>query len=187
MAEIRSPLGLGVTVAGGAIMTVSAFLPAFEPKGFRNIVGNTLAQQGYWWVIAFGLAVAVTAYLADVGEHPKWWYNPMAISVLAGIYLIAIATDKDARTMYPVKLDGTPDSTAPGVVVDLGVAVYVYGVGIVVAFVGALIIRNSMKESADGPPGTFAAKCVRCNAIQNVSVNAQSYECWQCHYVETFG
>ncbi|MUL68311.1 hypothetical protein BOO86_27840 [Mycobacterium sp. CBMA 234] len=153
MATIRNPLGLGVAIAGAGLMALSAFLPVFEPKGFRHIVDNTMAQQGYWPVLVLAFAIGVTAYLA-VATEEAWWKNPTYLAVVSVVYLIQVATDKNGRTMYPVNLDGTVDYKAPGQVVDLGIAVYVYGLGVAVAFVGSLLIWktvNGNKAKAIAP------------------------------------
>jgi len=62
---------------------------------------------------------------------------------LAALLVIWLATDKDLRTLYPVGLDGSIDSSQPGVVTNLGIAVYVAGVGVAAAFIGALMLRQT--------------------------------------------
>jgi cytochrome c biogenesis protein CcdA len=53
----------------------------------------------------------------------------------------------------------------------LGIVLGVFGVAIV-----ALMHPGA-------PAGLHAAKCPRCNAVQNVSNGQSSFECWQCKYV----
>src|SRR5215217_467300 len=46
-----------------------------------------------------------------------------------------------------------------------------------------LIVVACMQPGSLAPPGTEAASCPRCNAVQNVPLGAASFECWQCHYL----
>ncbi|MDH6247263.1 hypothetical protein [Mycobacterium sp. OTB74] len=57
--------------------------------------------------------------------------------------------------------------------------------GALLGLIGVAITALAKPELPEAPSGMFAAKCVRCNAVQNVPINAHEFECWQCHTVET--
>lgn len=49
--------------------------------------------------------------------------------------------------------------------------------------IGLLVVALVLKPGRVAPAGMRAATCPRCNAEQNVSASAESYECWQCKLV----
>lgn len=46
---------------------------------------------------------------------------------------------------------------------------------------GVIIEALLPRQLPKAPPGMWATKCPRCNAVQNVSLRATTFECWQCH------
>jgi hypothetical protein len=44
--------------------------------------------------------------------------------------------------------------------------------------IGILIAQRSNLPNA--PPGMIAARCLRCSAVQNISSDQMTFECWQC-------
>lgn len=65
-------------------------------------------------------------------------------------------------------LIGRKKGTNPLIAFALGALLGVFGI------VGVLLLPSEAK----GQPGTYAAKCVRCGAKQNVA--QPEFECWQC-------
>ncbi|OBB22127.1 hypothetical protein [Mycolicibacterium elephantis] len=43
------------------------------------------------------------------------------------------------------------------------------------------LLPKRQPPAPPAPPGMRSTMCPRCNAIQNVYLNAQTFECWQCH------
>jgi hypothetical protein len=66
---------------------------------------------------------------------------------------------------------GQPKGFSTGESLALGLILGVFGVAIV-----ALLPPRP-------PAGLQAAKCPRCNAVQNVRFDQESFECWQCKYI----
>jgi hypothetical protein len=123
----ENPLGLGLVIIGAVAMATAAFLPLDEPTGaFRMVSENTLIQQHSGWILIGGaLAIAYSGYRASHGKRTKWLAPPILLCALAALIIVRIAND--IRTLYPVRPDGTVDTSHPGEVVSLGVAIYVAG------------------------------------------------------------
>lgn len=45
----------------------------------------------------------------------------------------------------------------------------------------AILVLATVPDTAPIPSGMRRVYCPRCNAEQNISQGAPSYECWQCH------
>jgi hypothetical protein len=56
--------------------------------------------------------------------------------------------------------------------------------GAILGIIGIVIV---VLQSPGAPVGMSAAKCPRCNAVQNVRFDQPSFECWQCKYVAHAG
>jgi len=139
----RNPLALGLIIVGCLAMAIATFLPFDEPVGFHRIQHNTLIQGGTGWIlIALAVITAVTGYRVGQGQSANWWL-PLIPCGLAGLLVIWLATDTDLRTLYPVGPDGALDTSQPGVVTALGIAVYVAGAGVAAALVGGLMLRQT--------------------------------------------
>ena len=139
----RNPLALGLIIVGSLAMAIATFLPFDEPVGFHRIQHHTLIQGGTGWIlIALAVIAAVTGYRVGQGQSANWWL-PLIPCGLAGLLVIWLATDTDLRTLYPVGPDGALDTSQPGVVTALGIAVYVAGAGVAGALVGALMLRQT--------------------------------------------
>ena len=52
--------------------------------------------------------------------------------------------------------------------------------GLILGIFGVLIAAVLPSKGAPPPPGLRAIRCPRCNADQNVPIEAVSVECWQC-------
>ena len=118
-------------------------------------------------LIAVALGIAVCGFWVNQRDSDAW-SGLVILCVLAGIGVVVWATDKDIRTLYPVGVGGTADTSQPGVVAPLGIAIYVAGAGVAVALVGSLMLRQS------GQPG--AAEAVD----KGASVGAQTKKCPDC-------
>ncbi|MDH6247262.1 hypothetical protein [Mycobacterium sp. OTB74] len=198
---IRNPLGLGVACTGAAIMALSTFLPLCEPTGrFRFVEQNTLVQHGGWWLLVCALAIGIAGYVTSTSTGSgKRWSNPIGACLLGAAYLVSVVFDTESRTLYPVGLDGTVDSSKGGIEAALGIAVYVGFVGVVVAFVGAILLtKPTASPAADTPPpaadtpppaadGTprRSAKCGQCGSKLYVKTTASKFRCPVCQRLNT--
>jgi hypothetical protein len=167
MTESRNPLGLGLAIAGAAVMALSAFLPLDEPaNAFRTVASNTLIQHGGWALIALAVGIAVSGFRAyQRGGNAQ--AIAVVLCVLAGLAVAGWATDDGLRTLYPIGADGGADTSKPGVVVPLGIAVYVTGLGVAAAFIGALMLPRAPIQGfdhlhPDAPALPIMKKCPDC-------------------------
>jgi Uncharacterised protein family UPF0547 len=179
-----NPLGLGLVIVGAFAMALSAFLPLDEPTGvFRVVEDNTLIQHGGWALIALAVGIAATGFRVNQ-RNGNGWPLPVVLCVLAAFRIVLWAVDKGTRTLYPVGANGTPDASQPGVVVPLGIAIYVAGAGVAVAITGALMLRQVAKslapEAVEGPVSVQAntRKCPDC--AETILVDAKV--CKHCGY-----
>lgn len=130
-------------------MAISTFLPLDQPTGlFRMVENNTLIQHGGWMLIALALGAAVWGYRVSQGRSTARW-APIIFCVIAAIYVLYTASDESVRTLYPVGPDGNPITTQPGMVANLGIAIYVAGVGVVAAFIGSMMLFQSANQASD--------------------------------------
>jgi hypothetical protein len=143
----ENPLGLGLVVIGALAMAIAAFLPLDEPTGaFSTVRDNTLVQHGGWALIGLAVGVVGSGYRASQGTSKGKWWLPLVLCIIAALVILGIANDKGLRTLYPIGPGGTPDTSQPGTVASLGVAIYVAGAGVAAAFIGSLILRQSSQQ-----------------------------------------
>jgi hypothetical protein len=180
----ENPLGLGLVIVGAVVMAISAFLPLDERAGrFSGVTNNTLIQHGGWLLIALAVGIAVSGFRVSQGRRTEWLV-PIILCVVAAVLIVLTANDKGTRTLYPVGSDGTADTTQSGVVVPLGVAIYVAGAGVAVALMGSLILRQSAKHRVPDDPLVAAwaeaptKKCPDCAE----TVLADAKVCKHCGY-----
>ena len=180
----ENPLGLGLIIVGAVAMAIAVFLPLDEPTGtFARVTENTLIQHGGWLAIGFALVIAYTGYRVSKGRRTERW-APIVLCVIAAGLIVLQANDKSTRTLYPVRPDGTVDTSQPGMVANLGVAIYVAGAGVALALIGSLILAQSAKQpvpdAADAPVTAKAAtkKCPDCAE----TVLADAKVCKHCGY-----
>lgn len=146
----NNPLGLGLVIVGAAALAIAAFLPVVEPTGaFRMVEDNTLIQHGGWMLVALALGIAASGYWVSQGRRTARW-APIVLCVIAAGLIVLNANDKDLRTLYPVRPDGTVDTSQPGMVASLGIAIYIAGAGVAAAFIGSLMLRQ--REDEEGTP-----------------------------------
>jgi hypothetical protein len=139
-------LGLGLVIVGAVAMAISAFLPFVQPTGaFRMVEHNTLIQHGGSGFIALALGIAASGYRVSQGRWSARWV-PIVLCVLAAGLIVLYANGNDERTLYPVGPDGNPITTQPGVVANLGIAIYIAGAGVAAAFVGSVMLFRSAKQ-----------------------------------------
>jgi hypothetical protein len=179
-----NPLALGLVIVGAAAMALAAFLPLDEPNGvFRMVAHNTLIQHGGWTLIALAIGIAATGFQANQ-RRGNWLAYPIVLCVLAGFRVVDLAMDKDSRTLYPVKLDGTVDTSKPGTVAPLGIALYVAGAAVAIALIGSVMLRQAEKSGAsqavNGPTAVQAPtkKCPDCAE----TILADAKVCKHCGY-----
>src|SRR4051812_34270166 len=111
-------VGLGVTLVGAAVLLIATFLPLNEPNSmFRTVQNNTLIQNGGgggWELILLALGIAASAVLYYQRRGPAL-ATMIILCVLAAIDVFVMGSDDDSRTLYPVRLDGSIDTTNPTV------------------------------------------------------------------------
>ncbi len=56
--------------------------------------------------------------------------------------------------------------------------------GLLLGIIGVIIVILLPRGLPKAPPGMWAMKCPRCNAVQNVPQTQSEYECWQCKLVQ---
>jgi hypothetical protein len=139
-AESMSARGCGLVVIGAAALVVSAFLPLAQPFGGIPIVGNNnlFKELGWhlWWIPFF---LVLFGFQAFQGKRFARW-SLIGVCALAAVGIAWLANDKDLRTLYPIGAGGAPDTTQPGLTTSLGIAIYVAGAAVAVAFIGALAL-----------------------------------------------
>jgi len=57
--------------------------------------------------------------------------------------------------------------------------------GLFLGVFGVIIVALLPTGSPPPPQGMSAQKCLRCNAVQNIPQTDESYECWQCHLINS--
>lgn len=144
-----NPLGLGLVIVGAFVMAISVFLPFDEPTGvFRMVRDNTLIQHGGWKFIGLALALAASGYRVSQERSSARWL-PIILCIIGAGIVVLTANDTGLRTLYPVGPDGNPITTQPGMVANLGIAIYVAGAGIAAAFSGSVMLLQSAKPVSD--------------------------------------
>jgi hypothetical protein len=192
--------GFALVSLGALIVILSTFLPWEESPSFRGIEHNTLIQQGGWVPIALSLAAAAAAYGVKPGDTGKW-LGPLILALLCAGFLAI--EGYSSETLYPVKLDGTVDTSQPGVKASHGIAIYVAWLGVAFMGLGARVCRASGRrgEGTKGPAAASSTtvsqpepaatmpasaststslRCFNCQHVQQVPVSVSSYECQQC-------
>jgi hypothetical protein len=54
--------------------------------------------------------------------------------------------------------------------------------GSLLGFIGLAIAAMLPKELPKAPPGMWALQCPRCNAVQNIYDDDETFACWQCDF-----
>lgn len=184
MNRVGNPFALGLLLVGAAAMGLSAFLPLDEPtSAFRLVEDNTLIQHGGWQLIIAAIAIAGAGFRVNQRDGEGWGL-PFVLSALAAIRIVMWAADESLRTLYPVGPDGTANTSQPGTVVPLGIAIYVAGVGAGAALIGSLMLRQTEKsDTAQTVAGPTAGqsptkKCPDCAE----TILADAKVCKHCGY-----
>jgi hypothetical protein len=152
-------------------MVISAFLPLVEPTGtFRRVAENTpIEHSGGWMLVALAFAIAASGRRVSQGRWKEGWV-PIALCVTAAGLIVLNSSNKGLRTLYPVGPDGNPITTQPGIVANIGMAIYVAGAGIAAAFVGSVMLLRSRQ-----------AKTKKCPVCAE-TVLADAKVCKRCRY-----
>jgi PknH-like extracellular domain len=141
-------LGLGLVLVGAVATAIAMFLPFAQPVDGLPILGkNTLFQLIGWQVLWPLFFILYFGYSASQGKRFARW-SLIGLCVLAAVGVVALATDKDLRTMHIIGPGGAADSTGPGILAGLAIAVYVAAAGVAVAIVGALALFQSAGDKA---------------------------------------
>lgn len=138
-----------VNIIGGALVVLSTFLPLASVSGrFTAIQANSMIQHGGWFLVLLGVGLAVPprkefGRYAPLVAVPAWG--------IAAIIVGKIAADDGVRTLYPVGIDGTIEKAGLHATAPLGIAVYVAGLGLVLALAGILmrLTKIQSRETED--------------------------------------
>jgi hypothetical protein len=151
-------VGIAVSVIGGAMIAVSAFLPLDEPRyALSRVSENTLVQHEGWWLIAMGAVIALAAVASK-----RRVMAVILLSLIAAAFVVRFGSDKALRTLYPLGANGEAQEGAGGTVVPLGIAIYIAGAGAALAFVGALTMWGSKEIAAPAPEAEPTKRCPDC-------------------------
>jgi hypothetical protein len=153
-----SPVGIGLSVVGGAMIAVSAFLPLDEPdNALTRVSANTLIQHGGWWLIAIGAVIALAAVASK-----RRVLAVIILSIIASAIVVHFGTDTTLRTLYPIGSNGEAQEGSNGTVVPLGIAIYIAGAGASLAFIGGLVMWGSKEITAPAPAEEPTKRCPDC-------------------------
>jgi len=146
----QNPLALVLTMVGALGMVIATFLPFNVPVALHPLEHNVLIQNGTGWLLVIlALVIAASGYSVGRGQSDKW-VGAAIPCVLAALLILWFAMDKELHTLYPVGPNGRVDKSQPGIVTTPGIALYVAGVGVAVAFVGALMLRKTARLRTPG-------------------------------------
>jgi len=125
------------TVVGGALLVIGSFLPLDEPSGLLSrVASNTIVQQEEWLIPIFGALITLAAINSYVAKHRR--ASLIVLTVIAIGSVIALASNKSNRTLYPLNSQGEAEANGGGEVVPFGIAIYVVGAGAALAFLGSI-------------------------------------------------
>lgn len=178
-----NPLALGLVIVGAAAIAIAAFLPLVEPTGiFRMVSDNTLIQHGGWTLIALAVGIAASGFRASQRGGKRWALLPVGLCLLAAAQIDDWAMNKDLRTLYPVGLSGTPNSSQPGMVASFGIALYVAGAGVAIALIGSVMLRqSSVPQAVDSAGAVQHAQTKKCPDCAE-TILADAHVCKYCGY-----
>lgn len=152
----ENPLGLGLVLVGAAALSISTFLPFVQPvSALRTVESNTLIQHGGWVLVVLALGIAASGYrVSRSGTKERW--TPVVLCAIAAA-IVLFEGNKDMRTLSPVGSDGTVDTSQPGVVASLGIAIYVAWAGVGAALIGSMTLLQSKTAKERAPDNSLVA------------------------------
>ena len=130
------------------------------------------------------------------------WWGPLILAGLCALFLFIEGSSSE--TLYPVKLDGTVDTSQEGVKASHGIAIYVAWLGVALMGIGAHVCRSSARSRADTegrgavasnttaskPSGgadmptpvgkSTKVRCFNCQNTQEVSTSTVTFNCEKC-------
>jgi len=137
-------IATGLAILGAALAALSWALPATVAPGVlagTPVEGNKLGEQIPWfWPVIAALVTAWSAFRAQRDSIRVW--VPLVFGAVALLLAIGLGTSEKVLTLYPLDSRGGPVAGS-GVLGDPGAAIYVLGVGGLIALVGGLMIRAS--------------------------------------------
>ena len=133
-------VGIGLALAGAALMFSGAFLPRVESQQFFSVPGNTLIQSGEGWVF-IGLAAFVAFAVYAALRLRRRTYAVLLLALLG----IGIATyDGTGERLQVSSLN--PEAAAavgePGETYSPGTGLYAVGAGSGLAALGGLLLTG---------------------------------------------
>jgi hypothetical protein len=147
MKQQINPVGIGLAVAGATAAIVSMFLPLAEPVGIGGISGNSLVQGDSGLGVAarqtiLAIVVLSLTYRYYNARRPGW-----GVIVAGALLAVGAGVDLSNDSLFTLTrdyLDGSDFSIdSEETVADPGIALYVAGVGGVLAAVGGYLMWTS--------------------------------------------
>ena len=141
-------LGVLLVLAGAVVAAVAMFLPFIQPVDGLPVVGkNTVFQFFGWYVLLPLILMPYFGYRMSQGKPCARW-SLFGSRALAVVGVVALATDKELRTIRIMGPGGPADSTGPGMVARPDIAIYVAAAGVAIAIVGALTLFQNAPATA---------------------------------------
>jgi uncharacterized protein UPF0547 len=167
--------GIGLTIAGAALMVIAVFLPRVESQEFLRVADNTLILSGDGWVV-IGLAViAAAATYRTYQQQSKTW-SVLVLGVL-GIAVAVFNGTGERLELVSVSdsslFDSIRETASPGV------GIYAAGAGsLLVAYGGALLVGWGIWPGGSQLPARHTKRCPDCAE----TVLADARVCKHCGY-----
>jgi hypothetical protein len=178
-----SQAGTAATVVGGVLVVIASFLPLDEPRGpLARVASNTIVQQEEWFIPIIGGVIAIAALNSYVSKRRRITLVLLTIACAVGV--VALASNKSNRTLYPLNSRGEAETNGPGEVVPFGIAIYLAGAGTAVAFLGSIPMYKSPRiegvtdPTAVRPDNRPTKTCPDCAE----TVLAEARVCKHCGY-----
>jgi hypothetical protein len=130
-----SPVSLGLTLLGAAVMLVAVFLPRVDSNTFARVAQNTLIQSGGgWWFIGIAVILAGSAWFSY--QHHAAGAGPMVLGLIAIGIAVYYGTSKSSLTLCPVNQSAANALGIGCTKASPGVGIYAAGVGGLLAAIG---------------------------------------------------
>ena len=142
------------------------------------MASNTIVQNGEWLIPIFGLVVA----LAAINSYRlRRKVSLIILTIILGGLIVVLASDKNSRTLYPIGSSGVTDESGPGEVVPFGIAIYVAGLGAIMAFMGSVAMYQ-VKAGGDEQVGAGRPRATKTCPDCAETILAEAHVCKRCGY-----
>lgn len=147
--------GVGLALAGAALVLIAIFLPRVESNSFFRVEKNTLIQSGDGWILialAVGIAAAVWRVLVQ--------QRKMRTVAILGLIAIAVAVYDGTGDRVRLASLADPSQTEKA---SPGIGIYAAGLGGALAAIGgAWMAGLAIGAAGQGVPTRRTKKCPDC-------------------------